>query len=104
MNEINADSLIIQMRAMTARATGIEATPVSGAENFSAVLKSALSEVNAAQTKSRELATAFEHGAPHVELAEVMLAIQKANLAFQAVTQVRNRLVSAYQEVMNMPI
>ena len=50
------------------------------------------------------LATAFESGDPTVNLSEVMVAIQKASISFQAMTQVRNNLVSAYKEVMNMQV
>ena len=49
-------------------------------------------------------ATAFEMGDPNVNLSEVMVAIQKANVSFQAMTQVRNNLVSAYKDIMNMPV
>jgi flagellar hook-basal body complex protein FliE len=48
--------------------------------------------------------TAFERGVPGVELSTVMIESQKASVAFRAATEVRNRLVSAYQEIMNMPI
>jgi flagellar hook-basal body complex protein FliE len=50
------------------------------------------------------MATAFERGTPGVELSDVMLEMQKANVSFRALTEVRNRFVSAYQEIMNMPI
>jgi flagellar hook-basal body complex protein FliE len=56
-------------------------------------------QVSAAQT-----AEAFEQNASEASLPEVMIALQKANLSFQAMTEVRNRLVSAYQDIMNMPI
>ena len=46
----------------------------------------------------------FEKGDPDVSLAEVMVALEKASVSFQAMTQVRNELLSAYQEVMNMPV
>jgi flagellar hook-basal body complex protein FliE len=50
------------------------------------------------------MATRFERGVPGVELSQVMLESQKASVAFRATVEVRNRLVSAYQEIMNMPI
>jgi flagellar hook-basal body complex protein FliE len=50
------------------------------------------------------MATRFEMGDPKVDLSQVMISQQKANISFQAVSQVRNKLVSAYQEIMNMPI
>jgi flagellar hook-basal body complex protein FliE len=50
------------------------------------------------------MSAAFERGVPGVELPQVMLELQKANVSFRALTEVRNRLVNAYQEIMNMPI
>ena len=50
------------------------------------------------------MAAALERGDKSASLPEVMIALQKASLSFQAMTEVRNRLVNAYQEVMNMPI
>ena len=47
---------------------------------------------------------AFQRGDPGVELPQVMLEMQKASVSFRALTEVRNRLVSAYQEIMNMQI
>ena len=115
MNTIDHQSLLLQMRALAARAQGIQeaaptmpaATPGGGAPervDFSKVLKSALDNVNEAQQKSGQLSQKFEAGDPKVDMAEVMVAIQKANVSFQAVTQVRNKLVSAYQDIMNMPV
>jgi len=72
--------------------------------SFATVLKQGLDSVNQAQLKATDAATAFEKGTPGVELSTVMLEIQKANVSFRAVTEVRNRLVNAYQEIMNMPI
>jgi flagellar hook-basal body complex protein FliE len=60
--------------------------------------------VNETQTSAAEMAAALERGDQAVALPEVMIALQKASLSFQAMTEVRNRLVNAYQEVMNMPI
>jgi flagellar hook-basal body complex protein FliE len=50
------------------------------------------------------MAAALERGDMNASLPEVMIALQKASLSFQAMTEVRNRLVSAYQEIMNMPM
>ena len=68
------------------------------------VLKNGIDQVNQTQQRSTDLATAFERGVPGVELPDVMLELQKANVSFRALTEVRNRFVSAYQEIMNMPI
>ncbi len=111
MAEIGSiEGVLAQMRAMAARAQGLgavqpslETAPASGGQ-FAALLTSAVQRVNETQAQARQQATAFESGAPGVDLAEVMISMQKASLSFQATTQVRNRLVSAYQEIMNMPI
>jgi flagellar hook-basal body complex protein FliE len=54
--------------------------------------------------ESKALTTAFEKGDPSVSLAEVMITAQKASLQFTGMTEVRNKLLNAYQEVMNMPV
>ena len=74
-----------------------------GAE-FSNMLKDAINKVNDVQKESGELKTSFLQGDPTVDLAQVMIASQKATVAFQAMTQVRNKLVDAYKDVMNMPV
>ena len=105
------DALLAQLRAAEALAAGRPATGTAGgpegapgAAGFATALQSALERVNAAQSNATELARGFETGERPVALHEVMLALQKANIAFQATVQVRNRLVSAYQDIMNMPI
>ncbi|NJM12832.1 MAG: flagellar hook-basal body complex protein FliE [Synechococcaceae cyanobacterium SM1_2_3] len=72
-------------------------------EDFASVLKSMLVDVSQSQQQSNQLAAAFERG-QHQDLAEVMIAQQKSRLAFQTTLQVRNKLVSAYQDIMNMPV
>lgn len=112
MNTIDHQSLLLQMRALAARAQGIQdapsvaptAAPAAGGVDFGNVLKNALDKVNETQKAASGLSAKFEAGDPKVDMAEVMVALQKANVSFQAVTQVRNKLVSAYQDIMNMPI
>lgn len=72
--------------------------------SFSNVLEGALESVNKVQQESSRLAKAYELGDPGVDLTRVMVASQKASISFQAAMQVRNKLVNAYQEIMNMPI
>ena len=106
MNEISVDQLLVQMRSMAEKAQGLQvnAPQESNAADFSNLLKSSIDKVNEVQKDAGQLATAFEVGDENVNLADVMIGLQKANLSFQAMTQVRNRLVSAYQDVMNMQI
>ncbi|MDH3352240.1 MAG: flagellar hook-basal body complex protein FliE [Gammaproteobacteria bacterium] len=72
--------------------------------DFSDMLKTSLNAVNETQQKARELKVGFEYGTGEASLAEVMIAAQKADLSFRAVTEVRNKLVTAYQDIMNMPV
>jgi flagellar hook-basal body complex protein FliE len=75
--------------------------PVKG---FGELFQSAISSVNDTQQQAKSLATSFEQGDPKVSLAQVMVASQKASVSFQALTQVRNHLVEAYKDIMNMPV
>ena len=102
------DELGARLRAMEAFALGQDRAPApgeaSGGVDFAAALQAALERVNESQQSALDLARRFETGKGEVALHEVMLSMQKANIAFQGVVQVRNRLVSAYQEIMNMQI
>ena len=104
MNAIDPNGLLVQLRALAARAQSMPETPATGHGNFQGVLTKALASVNQTQQEAGVLSSRFDRGDPKVDLSEVMIASQKANVSFQAITQVRNKLVSAYQEIMNMPI
>jgi len=80
-------------------APGKAATP-----SFVATLKHAMEGVNDAQHHAGSLSAAFERGEPGADLAQVMVAAQQAQVAFKATVEVRNRLVQAYQDVLNMPV
>ena len=105
MSDIAINQVLAQMRAMQALANP-QATPeaVQGQVNFSNLMQDSIKEVNAAMQESRAMTTRFEMGDPTVSLAEVMVNSQKAGLQFQAVAEIRNRVLSAYKEVMNMPV
>lgn len=72
--------------------------------DFQAMLKNAVDTVNTNQKTAGDLQKRFEMGDPSVDLPEVMVAMQKSSVSFQAMTQVRNKLVEAYKDVMNMPV
>ncbi|HVI26036.1 MAG TPA: flagellar hook-basal body complex protein FliE [Xanthomonadaceae bacterium] len=74
------------------------------AGGFSQTLSHAIDNVSRAQRTASELQQAFELGDPKADLARVMVAMQQSQVAFRATVEVRNKLVQAYQEVMNMPI
>ncbi|CAN7561201.1 flagellar hook-basal body complex protein FliE [Variovorax paradoxus] len=98
------ESVLQQMRA-TALQSGIAqpATEAVQPGGFAAELRRSLDSISTAQTKAYGQAEDFEMGKPGVALNDVMVDLQKANVAFQTGLQVRNRLVAAYQEVMNLP-
>jgi flagellar hook-basal body complex protein FliE len=86
-------------------AAGAGAKGVAGIENgFANLLKQGIDSVNSTQTKAADIANKFERGVPGVELPQVMLEMQKANVSFRALTEVRNKFVEAYREIMNMPL
>jgi flagellar hook-basal body complex protein FliE len=108
MSQMEIDRVLSQIRSLSSQMKGLDATkaavPQTGGAEFSNLMKQGIDQVNQAQQSASSLATAFERGAPGVELPQVMLEMQKASVSFRALTEVRNRLVNAYQEIMNMPI
>lgn len=72
--------------------------------SFSDMLGNAVDSVNDAQKQANDLRTAFDMGDPNVDITRVMIAAQKSSVSFEALTQVRNRVVRAYEDIMNMPI
>jgi len=84
-------------------ATGLK-TERTDRVNFSDALKTSLDQVNQTQRTSEKLSKNFVLGDDSVSLSDVMIAGQKSNIAFQATVQVRNKLVSAYQDIMNMQV
>lgn len=104
---MDINQVLNQMRAMSAEARNVPGT--DGMQNatkldFGEVMKNTLDHVSESQSQAKALATAFESGDTSVELPEVMVELQKASVSFQAITQVRNKLLTAYQEVMRMTV
>ena len=109
MSDMNVQQLLAQMRVLEAQAkAGVQ--PANNVENgtpqteFSQVLKSSIDAVNETSMQASKLAEAFEKGDPNVSMAQLMIALEKSSVSMQAMTQVRNRLLSAYQEIMSMPV
>lgn len=106
-------SMLAQLRAAASSArpaglespipgkTGVEAAPQV---NFSDALKSQLDSVAKMQSKAEQMEHDFQMGDDKVNLSDVMIAGQKAGIAFQATLQVRNKLVAAYHDIMNMQV
>ena len=109
MNTIDTNQLLSQLRAATAAAQGTPtapsgAAPATGGDSFSTLLSESINKVDSMQKSSAALQKSFELGAPNVSLSQVMIAGNKASLAFDAAVQVRNKVVSAYQSVMSMQV
>lgn len=78
-----------------------QAAPAGG--GFADTLRSTLDQVNATQARSSEMSAAFERGEV-TDIAQVMMARQESSVAFEATLQVRNKLLTAYQDIMRMGI
>ena len=100
--EIN--QVLAQMRVVTAQASGGIAPTEAPNNEFGDLLKRSIDAVNDTQQKATAMRTAFEQGEEGLDLAEVMIAVQKSSVSFQAMVEVRNKLVDAYKDVMNMPV
>lgn len=97
----------VAMDTVTATATAAaDAQPraAEGTRDFGAALKAALDGVNNAQRDAEALARNFQTGAEDASLEDTMVALATANVSFQTLVTVRNRLVAAYQDIMNMPV
>lgn len=110
-NSIDTNSLLQQLRAMAqdagipeSNAIASEVKPAADSVEFSKVLENSLQSVNERSAEAKQLRESFEAGNPNVELADVMIAAQKARISFEALTQVRNKMVAAYKEIMSMPL
>ena len=80
-------------------AQGVERTPA----NFADALGRAVDSVNSAQASASDASARYERGET-TDVAAVMIARQRASVGFEATLQVRNKLLSAYQDIMNMPL
>lgn len=80
-------------------APAAEPRPISFADTMAGAVK----QVNAAQAQSSELTAAYERG-EEIDIAKVMLARQQSSIGFEATLQVRNKLLTAYKDIMSMPV
>jgi flagellar hook-basal body complex protein FliE len=107
MDTRGIEQMLSELRSMSQAAQNkpVQAgeTPAGGV-SFAEVLNNALKDVSAAQKEARAMAEDFSAADSRVNLQDVMVNLQKANLSFQQMVQVRNRLVSAYQDIMSMSV
>ena len=111
MSNMEIDRVLAQIRSVSQGGGvggigGTRGTAAPGAvdNGFAKLLKQGLDSVNQVQNKATTVASQFERGVPGVELPQVMLEMQKANVSFRALAEVLNKFVDAYREIMNMPL
>lgn len=114
----NIQSMLQTMRALQAQAGGDIQAPVApfapgvqglqgpqgtGKAGFADLVKGAVSQVNDAQVTTRAKQAAYERG-EDIPLTDVVLSMQKSSLAFEATLQIRNKVLKAYEDILNMPV
>lgn len=106
MDTKGIDQMLGLLRATAAQASGkpAEAPAPAGGVDFATVLQNSIEQVNQTQQQAETLAANFAAGDGNANLHDVMIALQKANVSFQEMVQVRNKLVSAYHDVMNIQV
>jgi len=110
MSQIDVNSVLSQMRALGAQATGampgtaLPAASKSSGMDFGTLFKQSIGSVAAQQNDAQQQVNAFERGDPGADIVKTSIAGQKADLAFRGLVEVRNKLVDAYTTIMNMPV
>ena len=109
VNDVNSmQGMINQMRIMASQSQtqspGIaNIGEVGSGSSFGTAMADSLKAVNETQMTAKTMAEAYDRGAD-IPLADVMLSMQKSSMAYQATLQVRNKVLSAYQDIMKMPV
>lgn len=116
-DRVDINRLLLEMRSLKAqsqaftgiRQVGQEQMPgqrvdQTNGPRFGDLFSQAINKVNSVQQSASATANAYMRGDPSVDVTDVMIASQKSTVAFQAMTQVRNKVVEAYKDIMNMPI
>jgi flagellar hook-basal body complex protein FliE len=118
-NQIDVNRLLLEMRALKAQTQAFGGPDATGQKDrvlegqgidknnqtsFTKVMEQAVNKVNEVQQASSSISTSYLQGDPNVDVTDVMIASQKASVAFDSMVQVRNKLVEAYRDVMNMPL
>jgi len=108
MSQVAINQVLSQMRVLEAAAKSGEGASIGGVDGggseFGKMLAESIDKANGTMQHATELKEGFQRGDEGVELPQVMVALQEASISFQAMTQVRNKLLSAYQDIMNMPV
>ena len=108
MSSMQIQQVLSEMRALQARASGVSTAEVTTSSvqpsDFANLMKNSVDHISTMQNQASAMSAAYEAGDKSVDLTEVMLEVQKAGLAFRAMTEVRNKLLDAYSQVMNMSV
>jgi flagellar hook-basal body complex protein FliE len=117
MSQMEIANVLAQIRSLSAQigrggagvaagaaAPGAAGNAAGAPGEFARILRAGIDQVNETQQRASALADSFERGTSGVELPQVMLEMQKASVSFRALAEVRNRLISAYQDIMNMAL
>jgi flagellar hook-basal body complex protein FliE len=106
MSQMEIDRVLAQIRSLSTqlqpKAAQQPTAQASGPGDFAALLRQGIQQVNQSEQTASQLADAYTRGAPGVELPQVMVQMEKASVSLRALTEVRDRLVSAYTDIMNM--
>jgi len=106
MSQMEIDRVLAQIRSLSTqlqpKAAQQPAAQTGGPSDFAALLRQGIDQVNQSEQTASQLADAYTRGTPGVELPQVMVQMQKASVSLRALTEVRDRLVSAYTDIMNM--
>ncbi|MFH3183478.1 flagellar hook-basal body complex protein FliE [Klebsiella aerogenes] len=98
------EGVLQQMQAMAVQAGKNGQNSVPQGVSFASELTAALGKISDTQQAARQQAQNFELGVPGISLNDVMVDLQKSSVSLQMGVQVRNKLVAAYQDIMNMPV
>ncbi|MFP4208677.1 MAG: flagellar hook-basal body complex protein FliE [Wenzhouxiangella sp.] len=106
MSDMAIQQVLAQMRALQAQAGAMpeQAPPAVEPGRFAELLSQSVNKVAENQAAAGELQTSFSRGDPDTDLTSVMIAMQKSRVSFEAMVEVRNKLVEAYNEIRRMPI
>ena len=104
-NELTQQDLINQTAAFETRpGNQMNLSSSSSTPSIGEMMGNAVNQVNDTKMHADSLSTRYTQGDPNIDLPEVMVAMQKSSVSFQAMSQVRNKLLEAYKDIMNMPV
>ena len=106
MSDVAINQVLSQMRSMQAMARNESpsSAEIARCSQFSELMSESITQVNNSMQESKAITASFEQGDPSVSLADVMINAQKASIQFSGMTEVRNKLLTVYKDVMNMQV